>query len=284
MLLLSTIAEVRKARRRAKGTVGLVPTMGYLHEGHLALVRRARAENDTLAVSIFVNPSQFGPDEDFATYPKDIERDLALLRAEGTDLAFIPSAEEMYPPGLDTWVEVGELARRLEGEDRPGHFRGVATVVAKLFNVVRPNRAYFGQKDGQQMAVIRRMVDDLNMDVDIVGVPTLRDPDGLALSSRNVYLTPEEREAASVVYRALRQSRELWERGERSGDHLRRAICYSLRQEPLIQRIDYVSVAGASSLEELDTVPQCGSAHQPVMVSVAVRIGKARLIDNVLLD
>ena len=284
MLLLSTIAEVRKARRRAKGTVGLVPTMGYLHEGHLALVRRARAENDTLAVSIFVNPSQFGPDEDFATYPKDIERDLALLRAEGTDLAFIPSAEEMYPPGLDTWVEVGELARRLEGEDRPGHFRGVATVVAKLFNVVRPNRAYFGQKDGQQMAVIRRMVDDLNMDVDIVGVPTLRDPDGLALSSRNVYLTPEEREAASVVYRALRQSRELWERGERSGDHLRRAIRYSLRQEPLIQRIDYVSVAGASSLEELDTVPQCGSAHQPVMVSVAVRIGKARLIDNVLLD
>ena len=277
MRVLSTIESFGQARGQLRGALGLVPTMGYLHEGHLALVRRARAESDNLAVSIFVNPSQFGPSEDFYTYPRDMERDLALLATEGADLVFAPSAEDMYPPGFDTWVEVGDLAKRLEGKHRPGHFRGVATVVAKLFNIVRPNRAYFGQKDGQQLAIIRRLVADLNMGIDIVAVPTVRETDGLALSSRNMYLTPEQRRAAPVIYRALCRAQRLWGDGERSGERLRREVRHILQQEPLIGGIDYVSVADASSLQELDTI------QQPAMVSLAVHMGKARLIDNILL-
>ena len=277
MQVISSIPDFRKARSDLRGTLGLVPTMGYLHEGHLALVRRARGENDTIAASIFVNPSQFGPNEDFTTYPRDMDRDLSLLRAEGADLVFTPSPEYIYPPGFDTWIEVGSLAQRLEGEHRPGHFRGVATVVAKLFNVVQPDRAYFGQKDGQQVAVIKRMVADLDMDVDVVVVPTVREADGLALSSRNVYLTPEQRRAAPLIYKALCQARKLWEDGERQGESLRSRVRRTLEQEPLIEKIDYVSVADASSLEEVDTI------GQPVMVSVAVRMGRTRLIDNVLL-
>ena len=257
--------------------MGLVPTMGYLHDGHLALVRRARAENDTLAVSIFVNPSQFGASEDLSTYPRDMERDLALLQTEAVDLVFTPSEGEMYPSGFDTWVDVGTLAQRLEGEHRPGHFRGVATVVAKLFNVVRPDRAYFGQKDGQQVAVIRRMVADLDMAIDIVVVPTVRECDGLALSSRNAYLSARQRKAAPTVYAALCRGRTLWEDGERSAEGLRREIRQNLEQEAVVDSIDYVSVADASSLEEVATI------QRPVMVSVAVRMGKARLIDNILL-
>ena len=278
MRVLSTIADFQEARTHVPGTLGLVPTMGYLHEGHLALVRRARAENQTLAVTIFVNPSQFGPDEDFNTYPRDTERDLAVLSAETVDLVFTPSAQELYPPDFDTWIEVGKMSHRLEGEHRPDHFRGVATVVAKLFSIIRPDKAYFGQKDGQQLAVIRRMAVDLNMGIDVVAVPTVREPDGLALSSRNVYLTPQQREAAPEIYKALCQARSLWNEGERRGDHLRREVRRILEQETLIERIDYVSVADATGLEELDVI------QQPAMVSVAVHMGKARLIDNVLLD
>ncbi|MCE2462426.1 MAG: pantoate--beta-alanine ligase [Dehalococcoidia bacterium] len=277
MQVISSIPDFRKARSDLRGTLGLVPTMGYLHEGHLALVRRARLENDAVAASIFVNPSQFGPNEDFTTYPRDMDRDLSLLRVEGVDLVFAPSPEDVYPPGFDTWIEAGSVSQRLEGEHRPGHFRGVATVVAKLFNVVQPDRAYFGQKDGQQVAVVKRMVTDLDMDVDVVVVSTLRDPDGLALSSRNVYLTPEQRRVAPIIYRALCQARKLWEDGERSGESLRSEIRRTLEQEPLIEKIDYVSVADASSLEEVDTI------RQPAMVSVAARMGRTRLIDNVLL-
>ena len=277
MQVLSTIADFQAARSRTQGTLGLVPTMGYLHEGHLALVRRARAENDALAVSIFANPTQFGPDEDFGAYPRDTARDLALLATEGADLVFTPSTEEMYPPGFDTWVDVGALAQRLEGEHRPGHFRGVATVVAKLLNIVRPGRAYFGQKDGQQLAVIKRMVADLNMGIDVVAVPTVREQDGLALSSRNSYLTPEQRSAAPVIYRALYHAKSLWEAGELNGARLRREVRHLLDREPLIDGVDYVSVANPSTLAEMDTV------RQPAMVSVAVRMGKARLIDNILL-
>ncbi len=274
----TTVAEFRATRCGLAGSLGLVPTMGYLHEGHLALVRRARAENDILVVTIFVNPTQFGPSEDFAAYPRDVDRDLELLRIERVDRVFAPGAEEVYAPGHDTWVDPGEMATRLEGEHRPGHFRGVATVVAKLFNIVRPHRAYFGQKDGQQVAVIRRMVSELNMGVEIVPVPTVREDDGLAMSSRNIYLTPRQRKAAPEIFRALLVAQRLWMEGEVDGDSLRRAVRDALEGEPLIDGVDYVSVAGASSLGELDRVTE------PAMVSVAVRMGLARLIDNLVLD
>ena len=277
MQVLPTISEFRDARSRCQGTLGLVPTMGSLHRGHMALVRQARADNDLLAVSIFVNPLQFGPQEDFSAYPRDMERDLVLLKSEGIDLVFCPSPEEMYPQGHQTWVDVGELGQRLEGEHRPGHFRGVATVVAKLLNIARPHRAYFGWKDGQQVAVIKRMVADLNLRVEIVTVPTVREPDGLALSSRNSYLSPAERLAAPVVYRALCHAQRLWEGGEVGAHVLIGEVRRLLEAEPLIDRIDYVSVADASSLEELATV------QPPAMVSVAVRIGRARLLDNIRL-
>ena len=257
--------------------LGLVPTMGALHEGHLALVRQARWENATVSVSIFVNPTQFGPQEDLATYPRDMERDLRLLEAEGVDLVYTPAPEEVYPPGFDTWVEPGALANRLEGVVRPGHFRGVATVVTKLFNVVRPDRAYFGQKDGQQLAVIRQLVRDLNLGIEIVAVPTVRDTDGLALSSRNAYLTPEERQAAPVIYRALSRAEDSWRQGANDAELLRSTVRAVLEAEPLIEGIDYVSVADAATLDELERV------EGPTMVSVAVRLGKTRLIDNIVL-
>ncbi|MCE2404921.1 MAG: pantoate--beta-alanine ligase [Dehalococcoidia bacterium] len=274
----TTVADFQAARRRRSGSLGLVPTMGYLHRGHLALVRLAREENDLLAVSIFVNPAQFGPSEDYEAYPRDMDRDLDLLRRERVDYVFAPGVEEMYPPGHDTWIDPGDLGTRLEGAHRPGHFRGVATVVAKLFNVVAPDRAYFGQKDGQQVAVVRRMVSHLGMGVDIVAVPTVREEDGLALSSRNVYLTPEQREAAPAVFRALLAAERLWSRGERDGDVLRGAVRIVLEETPLIEAVDYVSVAGTPGLAELDRVTG------PAMVSVAVRMGRARLIDNLVLD
>ena len=277
MELLTTIADLRRSRDRVTGTLGLVPTMGYLHEGHLALVRRARAENEVLAVTIFVNPSQFGPSEDLGAYPRDMDRDLALLKAEGADLVFSPAPEEMYPPAFDTWVEVGGVARPLEGAHRPGHFRGVATVVAKLFNLLRPHGAYFGQKDGQQVAVIKRMAADLDMGIEIVVVPTVREPDGLAMSSRNVYLTPDQRKAAPVIYQALCRARELWDEGERQAEVLRREARRVLETEALVEGVEYVSVADASSLAEV------GLIRGPVMVSLAVRMGRTRLIDNLVL-
>ena len=277
MELLTTISDLRRSRDRVTGTLGLVPTMGYLHEGHLALVRRARAENEVLAVTIFVNPSQFGPSEDLGAYPRDMDRDLALLEAEGADLVFSPAPEEMYPPAFDTWVEVGGVARPLEGAHRPGHFRGVATVVAKLFNLLRPHRAYFGQKDGQQVAVIKRMAADLDMGIEIVVVPTVREPDGLAMSSRNVYLTPDQRKAAPVIYQALCRARELWEEGERQAEVLRRDARRVLETEALVEAVEYVSVADGSSQAEV------GLIRGAVMVSLAVRMGRTRLIDNLVL-
>jgi pantoate--beta-alanine ligase len=278
MKVIENIQEMSLACREASRPLGLVPTMGALHEGHLALVRQARGENVTAVVSIFVNPAQFGPQEDLAHYPRDLERDLGLLREEGVDLVFTPAPEAVYPPGFDTWVNAGTMATKLEGAVRPGHFRGVATVVTKLFNIIRPDRAYFGQKDGQQTLVVRQLARDLNMGLDIVVVPTVREPDGLALSSRNVYLTPEQRRAAPVVYRGLCRARELWQEGARDAEQIRQALWQALESEPLIERIDYVSVADADTLEELDTIQ--GRA----MVSIAVKLGVPRLIDNIILE
>jgi pantoate--beta-alanine ligase len=276
MKVITTIAGFREARRQAGGTVGLVPTMGYLHEGHLYLARRARAENDSCAVSIFVNPTQFGPKEDFARYPRDPDRDLALLEKEGTDLVLMPPVEEVYPPGTSTWVDVEDVTTRLEGAARPGHFRGVATVVAKLFNIVEPTRAYFGEKDAQQVVVIGKMVKDLNMNLEVVVVPTQREPDGLAMSSRNVYLDSRERQAAVVLWRSMNLARGLWEEGERDAARIRREMEACIKKEPLA-RIDYVSIADPGTLEELSRME--GRA----LISMAVYLGKTRLIDNTTL-
>ena len=277
MKLLTTIADMVAAREEASRPLGLVPTMGYLHAGHLALVKRARRENTVVVVSIFVNPTQFGPDEDYATYPRDMERDLALLRKEKVDVVFAPMAEEMYPAGYATFVDVQGVTSGLEGEKRPGHFGGVATAVTKLFTIVRPDRSYFGQKDGQQAAVVRRLTRDLNLGSEIVVVPTVREPDGLALSSRNVYLSVRERQAAPVLYRALCRAEELWRQGERDAEVLRQEMAGLVHAEPLAQ-LDYSSIADAESLEELREV------DRPAMASLAVRFGKARLIDNILLS
>jgi len=274
MKVLKTIKEMR--RLNLPQPVGFVPTMGYLHEGHLALVRQARAENSSVVVSIFVNPTQFGPHEDFKKYPRDPERDLALLGKEGTDVVFMPSAGEMYPPGFNSWVEVGKIAERLEGASRPGHFRGVATVVARLFDIVQPDRAYFGQKDAQQLLVVKRMVAELNMKLEVVAVPTVREPDGLAMSSRNTYQNPEERKAAVILYQALSLAQKLFSGGEKDAKLIRRQMKELIQQQPLAQ-IDYISIADAETLDELATV------KPPALVSLAVKIGKTRLIDNVVL-
>ncbi len=279
--LITTVQDFRRARgfARLAGGLGFVPTMGFLHEGHISLVRRARAENAVVAASIFVNPAQFAPNEDFAAYPRDLERDLAMLDAAGCDLVFHPTPEEMYPPPeQDVYVVPGDIASRLEGAVRPGHFMGVATVVLKLFNIVQPDRSYFGQKDGQQVAVVRRMVRDLNVPGEIVVAPTVREPDGLAMSSRNTYLTVEERQAAPVVYRALTAALDLYREGEARADALREAMRSTLDAEPLIASIDYVSVADALTLQEVE-----GDAADGAMASTAVRIGRTRLLDNVIL-
>jgi len=277
MLTVTTIREVRQWRRAATGEVGLVPTMGYLHAGHLSLVERARRENARVAASIFVNPTQFGPTEDLALYPRDLDRDRAFLEAAGCDLLFAPAVEEMYAEGAETTVEVGSIAAPLEGERRPGHFRGVATVVLKLFGIVRPDRAYFGQKDAQQLAVIRKMVRDLDVPVEIVGCPTVREPDGLAMSSRNAYLEADDRRAATVLYRALAAAQDRWAHGERSAGTLRDTMQAVLDAEPRA-RTDYVSVADPATLRELDDVR--GSA----IISMAVVLGRSRLIDNLVLE
>ena len=281
MQTFTTIAKLRAVRQAlpAGQTVGLVPTMGYLHAGHLALVAAARAANDIVAVSIFVNPAQFGPHEDFARYPRDEARDLALLQDAGVDWVFLPSVEEMYPPPYHTYVDVRGITERLEGAMRPGHFTGVATVVAKLFNLVQPTRAYFGQKDAQQVVVIRRMVQDLNFPLEIVVRPTEREPDGLALSSRNVYLDPAERQAALCLSRALQAAAAGWRAGVRDGDALRAAMTAVLAAEPRA-RPDYVSIADPLTLEELATI----APGQGALASLAVLIGKTRLIDNRVLE
>jgi pantoate--beta-alanine ligase len=275
MRIVATIAEFSKLRSKLAGPVGFVPTMGYLHEGHLSLVRQAKTENPSVVASIFVNPTQFGPKEDFARYPRDPERDLAMLEKEGTDIVFMPAAEEMYPPGFNSWVEVGGLTGKLEGAARPGHFRGVATVVAKLFNIVRPDRAYFGQKDAQQLLVIKKMVKDLDMGIEIIAAPTVREPDGLAMSSRNTYLSAEERKQAAVLYQSLKLAQRLYAGGEEDAKAIKEQMTALIGQQPLAD-IEYISIADSETLDELDEVkPQA-------LVSMAVRFGKTRLIDNVV--
>jgi pantoate--beta-alanine ligase len=276
MRTVITLTDLGAARRSFAGIVGLVPTMGYLHEGHLSLVRRARAECDHVAVSIFVNPTQFGPKEDLSSYPRDLERDLSLIEPLGTDLVWTSTAEIMYPKGYQTWVEVETVTRHLEGAMRPGHFRGVTTVVSKLFNAVQPHKAYFGQKDAQQAAVIRQMTRDLNFPIEIVVCPIVREPDGLAMSSRNVYLDTEERKAATVLYRALTATKNLYENGERDAEKLRQMMKEVLAIE-LLAQMQYVSCADYDTLEELETVT--GKA----LLSMAVFVGKTRLIDNFVL-
>ena len=277
MKVIKKIDEMKRLRQQLAEPIGFVPTMGYFHEGHLSLVRQARAENPSVVVSIFVNPTQFGPQEDFTSYPRDPQRDLARLDKERTDIVFMPSVAEMYPPQFNSWVEIGEVSERLEGVSRPGHFRGVTTVVAKLFNIIQPTKAYFGQKDAQQAIVIRKMVAELNMNLEIITLPTVREPDGLAMSSRNTYLKPEERRAAVVLYQALCLAEELYAGGERTAERIRQEMTALIRKQPLAN-IDYVSVADTETLDELDTV------NSPALVSMAVRIGKVRLIDNIVVE
>ena len=276
MRVISTVSDFRETHQRTPRPLGLAPTMGSLHEGHMALVHRARSDNACVAVSIFVNPAQFGPSEDYSTYPRDIESDLSKLEEAGVDLAFVPSTEEMYPEGFDTYVDVGGIAGRLEGEFRPGHFKGVATVVCKLLSIVRPDRAYFGHKDAQQCLVVGRLSAALNLGAEIVVVPTVREADGLALSSRNSRLVPEERMASLVLYRSLCLAKSLWEGGMRDAEEVRRQMRALIDKEPLA-RPDYVSIASANTLEELEMI------SHPALVSLAVRIGSIRLIDNVTL-
>ncbi len=276
MKLCETIEALKKVRKDLNGTVGFVPTMGYLHEGHLSLVRRAKMENDFTVVSIFVNPTQFGATEDYNRYPRDLRRDLHMLEKEMVDIVFAPSVEEMYPEGFNTWVEVKGLTEKLEGKARPSHFRGVTTVVTKLFNLVKPSRAYFGQKDAQQALVIKKMVRDLNMDIEIVIVPTVREEDGLAMSSRNIYLNQEERKSATILYRSLMLAQQLFSAGERDAQKIKQEMQQLISQEPLA-RIDYISIACPETLEELSYI------SERALVSLAVYIGSTRLIDNILL-
>lgn len=275
MQVLKTVAAFRAARA-GFADLGLVPTMGFLHEGHLSLVARARAENAAVAASIFVNPTQFGPNEDLARYPRDLDRDLKLLEAAGVDLVFNPEPDEMYPPGFDLSIRMGGVTEVLEGAVRPGHFAGVATVVAKLFNIVQPTRAYFGQKDAQQCVVIRKLVRDLDMPVEVIVAPTVREADGLALSSRNSYLTPEQRAVAPAIHRGLSAAKALFDAGERRADVLRHAARSVIETEPQVS-VDYVSVADPDTLRELTDV------ETRALASTAVRLGATRLIDNILL-
>ena len=307
MNVSTTVAEMEAARDTMAGIVGLVPTMGYLHEGHLSLVRRARADCDHVIASIFVNPTQFGANEDLERYPRDADRDLRLLEAELVDAVFMPPVDEIYPPGFHDWVEVGgPLTERLEGAARPGHFRGVTTVVARLFRIIRPHKAYFGQKDAQQLRAIRRMVRDLALEVEIVAMPTVRDPDGVAMSSRNAYLSPNEREAALAIPRALEIARRMvMEDGLRDADVIRQAVRIfvetpqndpspkrdvSLHRGISVQQggssrrgvssprvdLEYVSISDEDTFEELDTI------DRPALVLLAARVGETRLIDNVV--
>jgi pantoate--beta-alanine ligase len=276
MMVTTSLEELSTARELLDDPLGFVPTMGYLHEGHLSLVRRAREECRSVAVSIFVNPTQFGPNEDLVKYPRDLDRDLRLLEQADADLVWTPTAELMYPPGFQTWVEVGEVSLPLEGAQRPGHFRGVTTVVSKLFNAVRPARAYFGQKDAQQAAVIRQMTRDLNFPVEIVVCPIVREPDGLALSSRNVFLSLEQRQGAAVLRRALLSAQAAYDKGERGAEALRQTMKQVLETEPLAQ-VQYVSCSDYDTLQELERLT--GKA----LLSLAVYFGKTRLIDNIVL-
>jgi pantoate--beta-alanine ligase len=276
MQVTESLAELRSIRKSMDGTFGLIPTMGALHAGHGSLISRARKECNHVGVSIFVNPAQFSPSEDFANYPRTIHQDLDFLKCLGVDVVWIPATESLYPAGFQTWIAVEEVSAPLEGKFRPSHFRGVATIVAKLLNAFTPDRAYFGQKDAQQVAVLRRMVRDLNFPVELVICPTVRESDGLALSSRNAYLSAVERKAAAVLYRALCAAEKLYNSGKRDGESLRAAIRSEIQLEPLAQA-QYISVADPETLCELR------QAGENVLLSLAVHIGKTRLIDNLLL-
>ena len=273
---VQNIADLRDKRRELEDPVGLVPTMGYLHEGHLSLVRQAKKECASVVVSIFVNPTQFSPQEDLSSYPRDLQRDLNLLQNIGADLVWNPSPEDMYPQGYQTWVELEKLVKPLEGAMRPTHFRGVATVVAKLFNAVQPHKAFFGQKDAQQAAVIKRMAQDLNFPLEVVVCPIVRADDGLALSSRNIYLDKNERQAATILYRSLQAAKRAYEDGERDANVLRGIVTDMINGEPLA-KLQYISCADNETLEELEQVS--GKA----LLSMAVYFGKTRLIDNTIL-
>jgi pantoate--beta-alanine ligase len=267
--------ELWAYRKELESPLGLVPTMGYLHEGHLSLVRQAREQCASVGVSIFVNPTQFAPNEDLESYPRDLERDYKLLEEQGVDLVWTPTDADVYPPGAQTWVEVAELTQELEGKRRPGHFRGVTTVVAKLFNAFQPDKAFFGQKDAQQAVVIRRMVTDLLFPIEIVVCPIVREPDGLAMSSRNAYLDTEQRKAATALSRALRTAERAFEMGERDADALRHMMMDVLNEEPQAE-VQYVSAADPQSLRELE------GDVDGALLSMAVYVGKTRLIDNVV--
>ena len=278
MKILTTIPDTRLACRdlRHAGKLGFVPTMGALHDGHLSLVRAAKVDCNAVAVSIFVNPTQFGPTEDLARYPRQFERDCQLLEKEGIDLVFAPPSEEMYPKGEVTWVEVQGLSEKLDGRSRPGHFRGVTTVVAKLFHIIEPDLAYFGQKDAAQVANIRRMVRDLNFPVEIRICPIVRESDGLAMSSRNAYLNPEERQRALILRRALLTVEQKFQKGEKEAAFLTRAAADVFAQEPQV-RLDYFEIVDPDTLDPVATVAK------PMLVAVAAYVGTTRLIDNTIL-
>ena len=273
---MSSVA--RKIRREQDRTIGLVPTMGALHEGHLSLVREARRMCDVVVVSVFVNPAQFGPGEDFEHYPRDLTKDTALLTDYNVDFIFAPPVDEIYPKGFSTYVNVDGVADQLEGAARPGHFRGVSTIVTILLNVVRPDFAFFGQKDAQQAVIIRRLVRDLSFDTEIIVLPTVREDSGLAMSSRNLYLKPEEQQAAAVIHRGLAKAKETYKAGERNANRLAEIVRTTIEAEPLA-RVDYVNVADAETLEAIEKVEE-----RPVLLAVAAYVGKTRLIDNTVLN
>jgi pantoate--beta-alanine ligase len=277
MKIVTSLNDLFDERAKLTEPVGLVPTMGYLHEGHLSLVREAKKECESVVVTIYVNPTQFGPNEDLESYPRDLERDTNLLRSEGVDLLWIPTSEIMYPPGYQTWIEVTELTGFLEGQQRPGHFKGVTTIVTKLFNAIHPQKAFFGQKDAQQAIVIQRMIKDLNYNLEIKICPIIREPDGLALSSRNVYLNPAERQAATILNKSLNMAKQAYKNGERSSQKIIGLIENIINKEPLA-KIQYVSCANLQTLEEVE-----GDITKPVLISMAVFFQKTRLIDNIVL-
>ena len=280
MRLIQSIKEMKNVSNdliKMGKSIGFVPTMGYLHEGHLSLVRKARKENDVVVVSIFVNPTQFGPNEDFNRYPRDLERDLKLLEDEGVEFVFNPIVEEMYPSGYATYVIVERLTEVLCGKSRPGHFKGVATIVTKLFNIVKPTRAYFGQKDAQQFRVLKRMVEDLNMDVEIIEVPIVRENDGLAMSSRNVYLSPEERKQALSLYESLNLAKQAIKNGERDVEKIKEIMKKNFaRYDKVI--VDYIEIVDEKELTPLSKV------DGKILIAVAAFVGKARLIDNIIME
>ena len=276
MQIARSIPEMKTLRRKCGASVGFVPTLGYLHEGHLELVRLAKRNNPVAVVSIFVNPTQFAPNEDYQAYPRDLDRDLSMLDQVITDIVFIPDSKDMYVDGYNTWVDVKGITDKLEGKSRPTHFRGVTTVCNKLFNIVQPHKAYFGQKDAQQAIVIQKMVADLNMNLEVIVCPTIREKDGLAMSSRNAYLTHIERLSATVLYRSLCLARDMFANGERDAKIIRKAMIDLISREPAA-KIDYVSIADMQTLDEIDII------ESKALVSLAVRLGKPRLIDNLVL-